>query len=102
MRREWSEAGWWSRSLFAIGATYWAAMLALFVLSLPLARDVLEIGLVLGFYFVPLAYAVVVRGLYVALSRRRPRPRLRSWWLLVIGALLGILVTVARVTIPAP
>lgn len=101
MRSEWAEAGWGSRSLFVIAAIYWAAVAVLLLLSLPLARNANEIALVIGFYVVPLAYALAFRGIYVAFSRRRPRPRLWSWWLLVLGALLGILITVARVTIPS-
>jgi 4-hydroxybenzoate polyprenyltransferase len=97
---EWQEAGWGQRTVFVIAATYWMAMLALAVASLPAARSAAEITLVLGFYLVPLLYALVIRVAYVAVSRRRPRPRVRSWWVLVVGALLGILVTVARITAP--
>jgi len=75
-------------------------MLGLAVLSLPLARSAQEIILFLGFYLVPLLYALIIRLAFVALSSRRPRPRIRSWWVLVIGALLGILITVARITVP--
>ena len=98
MRTEWAETGAWSRSLFVIAAIYWTAMAVLFVLSLPVVRSGYELGLVFGFYFVPLAYALVIRVGYALLSRRRPRPRIRSWWVLVIGALLGLLITTARVT----
>ena len=101
MRAEWDDAGWGLRTVFVIAALYWMAMLALAVASLPAARSAAEVTLVLGFYLVPLLYAVILRLAYVALSRRRPRPRIRSWWVLVIGALLGILVTVARITVPA-
>jgi 4-hydroxybenzoate polyprenyltransferase len=97
---EWQEAGWGQRTVFVIAAIYWMAMLALAVASLPAARSAAEITLVLGFYLVPLLYALVIRVAYVAVSRRRPRPRVRSWWVLVVGALLGILVTVARITAP--
>lgn len=100
MGDEWQEAGWGRRTLFVIAALYWLAMLGLAVISLPLARSVEEITLVLGFYLVPLLYALIVRLAFVALSSRRPRPRILSWWVLVIGALLGILVTVARITVP--
>ena len=100
MGAEWQEAGWGQRTVFVIAATYWMAMLALAVASLPAARSAAEITLVLGFYLVPLLYALVLRVAYVAVSRRRPRPRVRSWWVLVVGALLGILVTVARITVP--
>jgi drug/metabolite transporter (DMT)-like permease len=96
MRTEWAEAGTWSRSLFVIAAIYWAAMFVLFALSLPVARNGYEVGLVFGFYFVPLAYALLIRVGYALLSRRRPRPRIRSWWVLVVGALLGLLITAAR------
>ena len=101
MGAEWQEAGWGQRTVFVIGALYWMAMLALAVASLPAARSAAEITLVLGFYLVPLLYAVIVRLAFVAISSRRPRPRIRSWWVLVIGALLGILVTAARITVPA-
>lgn len=100
MGAEWAGAGWGRRSVFVIAALYWAAMLVLVVLSLALARSAGEITLVLGFYLVPLVYALTIRLGYVALSSRRPRPRVRSWWVLVIGALLGILITVARTTVP--
>ena len=100
MGAEWQDAGWGQRTVFVIAATYWMAMLALAVASLPAARSAAEITLVLGFYLVPLLYALVLRVAYVAVSRRRPRPRVRSWWVLVVGALLGILVTVARITAP--
>jgi len=98
MRTEWADAGAWSRSLFVIAAIYWLAMALLFILSLPVVRNGYELGLVFGFYFVPLAYALVIRVGYALLSRRHPRPRIRSWWVLVIGSLLGILITTARVT----
>lgn len=101
MRTEWENAGWGLRTAFAIAALYWMAMVALAVASLPAARSAAEITLVLGFYLVPLLYALVLRLAYVGLSRRRPRPRVRSWWVIVFGALLGILVTVARITVPA-
>lgn len=99
MGTEWQEAGWGQRTVFVIAAFYWMTMVALAVASLPAARSAAEITLVFGFYLVPLLYALSVRLLFVALSARRPRPRIRSWWVLVIGALLGILVTVARITV---
>jgi hypothetical protein len=97
---EWQEAGWGQRTVFVIATLYWMVMLALAVASLPAARSAAETTLVLGFYLVPLVYALIVRLAFVALSSRRPRPRVWSWWVLVIGALLGILVTVARITVP--
>lgn len=100
MGAEWQDAGWGQRTVFVIAATYWMAMLALAVASVPAARSAAEITLVLGFYLVPLLYALIGRLAFVALSSRRPRPRVGSWWILVIGALLGILVTVARITVP--
>lgn len=100
MGAEWQEAGWGRRTVFVIATFYWVAMLGLAVASLPLARSAEEVTLVLGFYLVPLLYALIIRLAFVALSARRPRPRVRSWWVLVIGALLGILVTVARITVP--
>ena len=100
MGAEWAEAGWGRRTVFVIATLYWVTMLGLAVISLPLARNAEELTLVLGFYLVPLLYALIIRVAFVALSSRRPRPRVRSWWVLVIGALLGILVTVARITVP--
>ena len=100
MGAEWQEAGWGRRTVFVIAAVYWMAILALAVASMPAARSAAEITLVLGFYLVPLLYALIIRLVYVAVSSRRPRPRVRSWWVLVIGALLGILVTVARMRVP--
>ena len=100
MRAEWQDAGWGVRTVFFIAAAYWTAMLLLTVLSLPLARSVYEVILIVGFYLVPLLYAFVGRLAWVAFTRRRPRPRPWSWWVLVIGALLGILITVARITVP--
>lgn len=101
LREEWVDAGWASRTLFVTGGLYWLAMVAFFVVTVPAARSLAEVGLVLGFYFVPLFYAVVLRGAYVLVTRSRRRPpRLVSWWLLVIGALVGILFTVARAAVP--
>ena len=100
MGAEWQDAGWGQRTVFVIAALYWMAMVALAAASLPAARSAAEVTLVIGFYLVPLLYAFLIRLVYVALSRQRPRPRIRSWWVLVTGALLGILVTVARITAP--
>ena len=97
LRAEWEQAGWWSRTVFALAAIYWVAMALLFLLSLRFVRSAGEIGVVAGFYFVPLVYAAILRLVYSVLSRREPPPRIWSWWLFVIGALLGILITVARV-----
>jgi len=101
MGAEWAEAGWGRRTVFVIAAIYWMTMVALAVATLPAARSAAEITLVIGFYLVPLLYALIVRLAFLAISSRRPRPRVRSWWVLVIGALLGILITAARVTVPA-
>lgn len=101
MGAEWAGAGTGRRTVFVIAALYWMVMLALAVASLPAVGSAAEVTLVLGFYLVPLLYALIIRLVYVAISSRRPRPRVWSWWVLVIGALLGILVTVARVTVPA-
>ena len=38
MGTEWQDAGWGQRTVFVIAATYWMAMLALAVASLPAAR----------------------------------------------------------------
>lgn len=100
MNAEWQDAGWGQRTVFVIAALYWMVMLALAIASLPAVGSAAEVTLVLGFYLVPLLYAFLLRAAYVALFPRRPRPRLRSWWVLVVGALLGILVTVARVSVP--
>ena len=80
MGTQWAEAGWGRRTVFVIASVYWVAMLGLAVLSLPLARSAQEIILFLGFYLVPLLYALIIRLAFVALSSRRPRPRIRSWW----------------------
>lgn len=97
MRAEWEAAGWGARTVFVIAALYWLAMALLFLLSLRFVESLGEIGVVIGFYFVPLVYAAVIRLVYSVLSRREPPPRIWSSWLFVIGALLGMLITVARV-----
>jgi hypothetical protein len=97
VRAEWESAGWGARTVFAIAAVYWVAMVLLFLLSVRFAGSLGEIGVVAGFYFVPLFYAAIVRLVFSVVSRRDPPPRIWSWWLLVIGALLGLLITVARV-----
>jgi hypothetical protein len=97
MLAEWEEAGWGSRTAFVIAALYWAAMVALFLFSLRFAGTVGEIVEIAGFYFVPLVYAMVLRAASVAFLRRSRG--FWSWWLLVIGAVVGILVTVSRVAL---
>ena len=97
MRAEWEAAGWGARTVFVIAALYWLAMVLLFLLSLRFVSSLGEIGAVIGFYFVPLFYAAIIRLVSSVLSRREPPPRIWSWWLFVIGALLGLLITVARV-----
>ena len=97
MRAEWEAAGWGARTVFVIAALYWLAMALLFLLSLRFVESLGEIGVVIGFYFVPLVYAAVIRLVYSVLSRRERPPRIWSSWLFVIGALLGMLITVARV-----
>jgi amino acid transporter len=96
MREEWAAAGHGKRILFGASALYWLAMVGLFVASLTSVRSSYDAGLALGFYFSPLLLAAVIRGAYVLLSRSRPRPRFRSWWLLVIGMALGIVATFQR------
>jgi hypothetical protein len=97
MLREWDGAGWGSRTVFVIAALYWATMVVLFLFSLRFAGSVGEIVEIAGFYFVPLLYAIVLRAASVAfLPRSR---RFWSWWLLVIGAVTGILVTVSRIAL---
>lgn len=102
LREEWIDSGWASRTLFVTGGIYWIGITALFLLTLPAVAGPAEAVLVFGFYYVPLFYAFVLRGLYVLFWPARRRPRLVSLWLLVIGAMLGILFTVARVAVPAP
>lgn len=102
LREEWIDAGWASRTLFVTGGIYWIGMTALFLVTLLAVAGPAEALLVFGFYYVPLFYAFVLRGLYVLFWPSRRRPRLVSLWLLVIGAMLGILFTVARVAVPAP
>lgn len=99
--REWAEAGWGSRTVFVIAVLYWLATLALFLATLPAVRNGYELWLIVGFYFVPLLYALILRAAYVFVRRGPRRPAIVSWWVLVIGALLSILVTVARTTAPA-
>jgi hypothetical protein len=43
--------------------------------------------------------AAVIRGGYVLLSRQRPRPRFWSWWLFVIGMVIGLLLAVQRAVV---
>jgi hypothetical protein len=96
MRSEWAAAGWGSRSGFALASLYWLAMLVLFLFSLRFANGAGELLEITGFYFVPLLYAGLIRGGLVLVT---PRRRFWSWWLLVIGALIGILVTIARIAL---
>ena len=96
MREEWADAGIGRRILFALAALYWVAMLALLVIAAVNAGSSYEAGAALGFYFTPLLFAAVLRGAYVLFSRQRPRPRFWSWWLLVIGAALGLILTLQR------
>ena len=101
LRREWADAGLAARSVFVIAAIYWLLAVLITILTLPRVRNAYELVLVIGFYFVPLLYAVVLRAVYVFVRRGPRRPPLVSWWVLVLGALLAILVSVARTTVPA-
>ena len=96
MREEWASAGTGRRVLFGLAAAYWIGFVVLFVVAVASARNSYDAGVLLGFYFTPLVFAAVIRGVYVLLSRRRPRPRFWSWWLLVIGAALGLILAVQR------
>ncbi len=97
MRDEWAQAGLGRRMLFGLAAVYWIGVLVLFGAAVVTAGSAYESGLALGFYFTPLLFAAIGRGLYKLLSSRRPRPRFWSWWLLVIGAAIGLLLTIQRV-----
>ena len=96
MREEWAAAGLGRRILFVLAALYWIGMAILLVLGVASARSPYATGAIVGFYVAPLLIAAVVRGVYVLLSRRRPRPPFWSWWLLVIGAALGLILTIQR------
>ena len=96
MRAEWTEASIGRRVIFALAAAYWLGMLFLAVLALPSSDSGAEAGSIVGFYFSPLIIAFVVRIGYVVFSRRRPRPPVVSWWVLVIGAALGLLLGLQR------
>jgi hypothetical protein len=96
VREEWASTGVGRRIVFGLSALYWLAMVGLFGASLPAVDADYEAGRALGFFFTPLLLAAVVRAGYVLLSRSRPRPRFWSWWLLVIGAAIGIVLAVQR------
>lgn len=96
MRREWSEAGPSRRVVFVLAALYWLGQVAIFVANLPRADSGYEAGRLFGIVFGPLLFALVARGAYVVFSRRRPRPPLWSWWVLVIGALLSLILVFQR------
>ena len=82
--------------IFALSAAYWVGMLVLLALALPSSDGGREAGRIVGFFFTPLLFAIVLRVGYVLLSRRRPRPRVLSWWVLVIGAAIGLLLGLQR------
>ena len=96
MREEWTEAGLGRRILFVLAGLYWIGAAILFVEALMSAASSYDAGMALGFYSAPLLVAAVIRGAYVLLSGRRSRPRFWSWWLLVIGAALGLFMAFTR------
>jgi hypothetical protein len=96
MREEWAAAGLGRRAVFGLAGVYWVAMLVLFVLAALSGGSGYRAGVALGFYFTPLVLAAIVRGAYVLISRRRPRPRFWSWWILVIGMVIGLILAVQR------
>jgi 4-hydroxybenzoate polyprenyltransferase len=99
MREEWAAAGLGRRMLFGLAGLYWVAMLVLFVLAVLTSGVGYRAGVALGFYFTPLLLAAIFRGAYVLLSRRRPRPRFGSWWILVIGMIIGLILAVQRAVV---
>ena len=99
MREEWAGAGLGRRVVFGLAGLYWVAMLVLFALAALAGGSGYRAGVALGFYFSPLLIAAIIRGGYVLVSRRRPRPRFRSWWLLVIGMVIGLLLAVQRAVV---
>jgi uncharacterized membrane protein len=96
VRAEWAEASIGRRVIFALSAAYWLGMLFLLVLALPSSDSGAAAGRIVGFYLSPLILAIIVRLGYVLFSRRRPRPPIVSWWVLVIGAALGLLLGLQR------
>ena len=99
MREEWAGAGLGRRVAFGLAGLYWVAMLVLFAPAALAGGSGHRAGLALGFYFTPLLLAAIIRGGYVVLARRRPRPRFWSWWLFVIGMVIGLLVAVQRAVV---
>jgi chromate transport protein ChrA len=99
VRAEWSNASRARRALFALSAAYWLAILLLIVISLTQAQGGYEAGRILGLYLGPLIIAIVIRMVYVLVSRGRPRPPIWSWWVLVIGAALGVALTFQRAAV---
>jgi hypothetical protein len=87
------------RTLFVVSAAYWLGILPLLGISLTQAQSGYEAGRIAGFYLGPLIIAIVIRVVYVVVSRRRPRPPIWSWWVLVIGAALGVLLTFQRAAV---
>lgn len=99
MRAEWAEASVGRRILFALSGVYWGGMLVLLVLGVASGITGYEAGRLTGLYFAPLVLALVIRIGFVLLSRRRPRPRIISWWVLVIGALIGVVLALQRAVV---
>lgn len=89
MGREWREATWTRRIVFALSALLFAFWLGGIVIVGIAGRASAEaIGYAVGQLVAALAIAAIGRGVYVSLLRR-DRPFL-SWWILVAGALLVI------------
>lgn len=100
MRAEWREASIGRRTVFALSAAYWAGMVVLAMLGLASAETGYEAGRIVGFYFTPVLIAVVIRVGYALLRwRRRPRSRIWSWWIWVIGAVIGLFLVLQRAVV---
>jgi amino acid permease len=97
MRQEWSEAGPGQRIVFGLAAAYWLLIVVLAIAAIVNAGSGERAGFVLGTVLSPLLLALIARAAYAFLSRRRPRPRVWSWWILVIGAAISLVSEFGRV-----